>query len=79
MHITEKGQITIPLRIRENYGFLPHREVEFVEDKGKVYLKLITSSTKKKSRGRSLIEHLRGKATVRMSTNEIMKLTREDQ
>lgn len=77
MHITEKGQVTIPLKIRERYGFLPHSEVQFVESEGKVYLKLILDK-KSTQRGRSVISHLRGKATVKMTTDEIMRLTRED-
>jgi bifunctional DNA-binding transcriptional regulator/antitoxin component of YhaV-PrlF toxin-antitoxin module len=42
MHITEKGQVTIPLKIRERYGFLPHTEVEFVENRGLIYLKVVS-------------------------------------
>ena len=75
MHITEKGQVTIPLRIRQRYGFLPHSEVEFLEKNGNVYLKLVTTE-KRSARGRSIVEHLRGKATVKLTTDEIMKLTR---
>lgn len=73
MRITEKGQITIPIQLREKYGFLPHVEVHFVEEKGRVYLK---KSATKKTRGKEIIRHLRGSATVRMTTSEIMKLTR---
>jgi len=75
MKITEKGQITIPQEIREKYGFLPEAEVQFVEEKGAVYLQKIPE---KKSRGKKLIEHMRNKATVKMSTEEIMRLTRGD-
>ena len=34
MRITTKGQVTIPQGIRERNGFLPHTEVEFVEEAG---------------------------------------------
>ncbi len=30
MRITSKGQVTIPLAIREQAGFLPETEVEFI-------------------------------------------------
>lgn len=73
MKITEKGQITIPIEIREKYGFLPHTEIEFIEFKGKIYLRKISG---KKSRGKSLIRHMKGSATVKMTTNEILALTR---
>jgi AbrB family looped-hinge helix DNA binding protein len=75
MHITEKGQVTIPLKIRDRYGFLPHTEIEFIEENGRIYLKA-GNVTKHNSRGQNLIAHLRGKATVKMSTQEIMQLTR---
>ncbi len=78
MQITEKGQVTIPQKIREHYGFLPHTEVEFVENKGKVYLRLLHTQKQQISRGKSIVAHLRGKATVKMTTNEIMRLTRGD-
>ena len=35
MRITSKGQVTIPIDIRERAGLLPHTEVEFEFD-GKV-------------------------------------------
>lgn len=73
MKITEKGQITIPIEIREKYGFLPHTEIEFIEFKGKIYLKKISG---KKSRGQSVIKQMKGSATVKMSTDEILALTR---
>jgi hypothetical protein len=31
MHITEKGQVTISLKIRDRYGFLPH--IQFIPSK----------------------------------------------
>lgn len=74
--ITSKGQVTIPNDIREAHGFLPNTEVCFVEDKnGRVYLKKI--EPKKNSRGQNIVAKLRGTATVNMTTDEIMALTRE--
>ncbi len=75
MRVTEKGQVTIPLEIRERYGFLPHTEVE---DKGKMYFKLLITHNHKSTRGKNIVAHLRGKATVKMTTEEIMRLTRGD-
>jgi AbrB family looped-hinge helix DNA binding protein len=73
MRITSKGQVTIPLEIREKMGFLPDTEVEFVMDGKGVCLKRIERQSR---RSRSLIARLRGKGTVRMTTDEIMTLTR---
>ena len=38
MRVTSKGQVTIPLPIRAEFGFKPGTEVEFVAEKGKVTL-----------------------------------------
>ncbi len=73
MHITSKGQVTIPVAIRENMGFLPHTEIAFRVEKNRIYLEKVD---KKTTRGDALIQQLRGKATVKMTTDEIMALTR---
>ncbi|MDA8165928.1 MAG: AbrB/MazE/SpoVT family DNA-binding domain-containing protein [Desulfobacteraceae bacterium] len=76
MRITSKGQVTIPLEVREKFGLLPHTEVEFEGRKDGVYLRKVESA---KQRGDRLVRHLRGKATARMSTDQIMALTREEE
>lgn len=75
MRITQKGQVTIPENIRKKYGFSPHSEIDFKEEKGKIYIVLI----KKKSQSAAIINRLRGSATVKMTTDEIMALTRGKQ
>lgn len=74
MRITSKGQVTIPAAIREELGLLPNSEVEFVVEGDAVR---ILKAKQGRSRGRSLILRMRGKATVKMSTDEILALTRE--
>jgi AbrB family looped-hinge helix DNA binding protein len=39
MKIGERGQITIPQRIRERYGLEPSTEIEIVEEDGKLVLR----------------------------------------
>ncbi len=73
MRITSKGQVTIPAEIREKAGLLPDTEVEFELERGKVVIKKAASSHR---RGRKLVEAMKGKGTVRMSTDQIMALTR---
>lgn len=73
MKITTKGQVTIPQHIRERYGLLPGTEVTFEDVNGEVQLK---KQKGQKSRGRALVEHMRGRAKTRLSTDEIMALTR---
>lgn len=78
MRITEKGQVTIPERIRREAGLLPGTEVEFFHDEHGV--RLVPAVGARATRRERDIEHalaqLRGSATIRMSTEEIMALTR---
>ena len=73
MQVTSKGQVTIPMGIRENFGFLPHTEVEFRIENKRIYLE---KTPKKSKRSHSLVQRMRGRATVKMTTDEIMELTR---
>lgn len=73
MKITTKGQLTIPIEIREKLGLLPDTEVEF---------EIVGRSVRMRKgghagrRGKSIVEGLRGRGSVRMSTDEILALTR---
>lgn len=76
MKITTKGQVTIPQDIRERLGFLPHTEVEF-EVRGDV---VVVTKARSSRRGRRIVDALRGRGDVTLTTDEIMALTRgEDQ
>ena len=72
MRITQKGQVTIPDEIRQKYGLLPYTDVDFIEEKGRVYI----TAADKKHRGQAIVSHLRGTASVRMTTDQILALTR---
>ncbi len=74
MRITTKGQVTIPIDIRERFGLHPHTEVVFEADGNTVRLR--KSDAKSGGRGQRLLQRMRGKATLQMSTDEIMALTR---
>jgi len=75
MRITSKGQVTIPVEIREKAGLLPNTEVDFVLERGGVRLVKV-KATARGGRGAEVIRRLRGSGTVKMSTAEIMALTR---
>jgi AbrB family looped-hinge helix DNA binding protein len=77
MRITSKGQVTIPVEIREQAGLLPHTEVDFDSD-GKVVRIIPAAVQTEKGRGARLVAHLRGRGDVAMSTDAIMALTRGD-
>jgi len=74
MRVTTKGQVTIPQHIREKMGITPATEVDFVEEEDRVYLVKL-KGTKAATRK---FAKLRGVASVKMTTDEIMALTRAD-
>lgn len=76
MRITSKGQVTIPQEIREQFGLLPDTEVEFVVRRNTLQL-VKAARSKRPTRGNEIVRRLRGTATVRMSTDEILALTRK--
>jgi bifunctional DNA-binding transcriptional regulator/antitoxin component of YhaV-PrlF toxin-antitoxin module len=73
MKINAKGRVTIPARIRKQAGFRFHTEIEFTIAGDRLIMEKVTRAKKRASR---LIKHMRGRATTRMTTDEIMALTR---
>jgi AbrB family looped-hinge helix DNA binding protein len=74
MRITTKGQVTIPIEIREALGLLPYTEVEFELMDG--WAKLKKKEDGQRARGRRIVEGMRGRADAGLSTEEILALTR---
>jgi antitoxin PrlF len=72
MRVTSKGQVTIPQNVRETLGITPQTEIQFVEDNGKFYIVKAGVPENKGKFGR-----FRGIATAKMSTSEILALTRD--
>ena len=75
MRVTSRGQVTIPRHIRERYGFLPHTEVELVEEAGTVVLRKGKGSSRQ---AREWIRRYRGSLKGGLTTDELMRLTRGD-
>jgi AbrB family looped-hinge helix DNA binding protein len=73
MRITSKGQVTIPLAIRQKLGLQPDTEVEFEIDGSCVKLRKAKASS---TRGTSIVAKLRGRGDVKMTTEQIMALSR---
>ena len=74
--ITSKGQVTVPKPVRDYLGLKPGSAVIFERlASGDVALRPVKRVAK---RMRSPFEKLRGRATVKMSTESIMALTRGD-
>jgi AbrB family looped-hinge helix DNA binding protein len=76
MRITTKGQVTIPVEIREKLGLLPNSEVEFEIVGNAVRMRKVRRVKDAGRRGRSIVQRLRGRGSVRMSTDAILALTR---
>ena len=73
MRVSSKGQVTIPQAIRDELGIQPGTEVGFEVDGQAIRI----VKTAESARGRALVDRLRGSGHGRMSTDEILALTRE--
>jgi AbrB family looped-hinge helix DNA binding protein len=76
MRITSKGQVTIPIEIRERLGLFPETEVDFVVDGNGARI-VRRTERQREGRGDRIVRRLRGTGSVRMSTDEILALTRK--
>jgi AbrB family looped-hinge helix DNA binding protein len=75
LHLTSKGQVTVPKPVRDHLGIKPGSAVEFaLADDGRVVL----TKAKGKKKPPSRFARVRGTATGKMTTDEIMALTRGD-
>lgn len=72
MKVSTKGQVTIPLALRQQTGIVPGSEVDFVAEEGGLYLRKVAGS----GRGAALVRQMTGQGNLKMSTDEIMALTR---
>jgi AbrB family looped-hinge helix DNA binding protein len=70
MRVTQKGQVTIPLPVREALGIHPGTEVRFELDRKGA--RLVTGA----ERAQKQVAAMRGAGDVALSTDEILALTR---
>ncbi len=73
MRITAKGQVTIPQEIRHRLGLQAETEVEFDVVGNTVRMRRVGG---RHGRGRGIVDRLRGRATTRLTTDQILALTR---
>lgn len=79
MRITSRGQITIPVEIRERMGLLPNTEVDFEIDGNTVRIVKVTER-RRGTRGERIVRLARGSAPPGgLTTDEIMALTRGEE
>lgn len=65
MRITSKGQVTIPIEIRERLGLLPNTEVRFEVEGNTV--RIVREEQATEGRGQKLLERMRSRATASAS------------
>jgi AbrB family looped-hinge helix DNA binding protein len=75
MRITSKGQVTIPIDVRERAGLHPHSEVDIVFKNGVVAI-MKASGARGLTRGARIVASMRGRGDSGLTTDEIMALTR---
>jgi AbrB family looped-hinge helix DNA binding protein len=77
MRITSKGQVTIPQAIREQCGLLPHTEVRFEVEEGRV---MLVKQDQPGGRGEEGVQRLRqARLRSRLSTDELLALCRGEE
>ena len=74
MRVTERGQVTIPKQLRDALGIGGGTEVEFGRDGDVIIVRKVAGGP---TRGRQLVERLRGRGDVALTTDQIMALTRQ--
>jgi AbrB family looped-hinge helix DNA binding protein len=75
-NLTSKGQVTVPKAVRDYLGLKPGAAVTFERlQSGDIAIRAARPRAKKPI---SKFSKLRGRATVRMRTEEILALTRGD-
>ncbi len=72
MRVTTKGQVTIPQAVREQAGIVPGTELEFAFENGRITISKAGAS----SRGAEWVRMVAGTGDVKMTTDEIMAMTR---
>ena len=80
--LTSKCQVTIPKRIRETLGLGPGSQVDFdVDEQGRIIIRkaLAPGKAVQRPRGKDRFERVRGRATVKWKTDELMRLLRGDE
>jgi antitoxin PrlF len=74
-NLTSKGQVTVPKKIRDYLGLKPGAAVTFERlQSGEIALRAAKGGARPRG---SRFSKLRGRATVRMRTEEILALTRD--
>jgi len=75
MRLNSKGQVTIPAALRERYDLHEGDEVDVVEDGNVLRIVRVEGS---QTRAQRAVERMRGRATTKLSTDQLMELIRAE-
>ncbi len=77
-NMTSKGQVTIPKIYRDMFGLMPNNPLSFEVENGKLVVNKYKGKRrgKKPSRGAEMVRWMTGRGYMKMTTDEIMALTR---
>jgi len=70
--MTSKGQVTIPLELRESFGMGPGAEVEVVAGEDGAVVRPVVARAK----GAEMVARLRGRADGGLDAEAVLRLTR---
>jgi AbrB family looped-hinge helix DNA binding protein len=76
MKITVKGQVTIPIALRERFGLKPGTQVEFVAAEGGLQVKPRKAARRAVSAYDRWLAKAAGSAKPGMTTDQLMSMTR---
>ena len=78
MRVTSKGQVTIPIALREKFGIFADSEVEFGFRGNQITIQKAKPKKGKLTRGEQIVARARGTGTenLDLSTDEILALMR---
>jgi AbrB family looped-hinge helix DNA binding protein len=75
MRLNSKGQVTIPAALRERYDLHQGDEVDVVEDGNVLRIVRVEGS---QTRAQRAVERMRGRATTKLTTDQLMELLRAE-
>ena len=75
MRLNSKGQVTIPAPIRERHGLHEGDELDVIDDGGELRIVRVQGSA---TRGQRLVQRMRGRATIAVSTDQLLHLLRDE-
>lgn len=75
MRLNSKGQVTIPAALRERHGLHEGDELDVIDDAGALRVVRVQDSP---GHGERPVQRMRGRATISMSTDQLLRLFRDE-